>query len=330
VAAATRADVARRAGVSPALVSYALNGGPRSVSEDATARILDAVRELDYRPNRIARALRASRTQSIGMIMPDYTNPHFAELAQAVEAEAHQNGYMLVIGTADNEPAREKELFRTLVERQMDGLLLISANAFVDEQSFVQANLPVVLLDRAPHHSSASSVVVDNDLGAHLAVEHLLMHRRSRLACIAGPAQFLGVQDRAAGYLKALTAAGLSPARDAIHEQFSHAGGYAAMQALLSGPRPDGVFVMSDVQALGAIRACNEAGLQVGTDIALVSFDGTRAGDFSQPRLTTVDQGVNTIARTTIDLLLGQFSSETSTSHQSVQPTLRIGHSCGC
>lgn len=330
MAAATRADVARRAGVSPALVSYVLNGGPRRVSAEASARILAAIQELGYRPNRVARALRVARTQSIGMIMPDYRNPHFAELAQAVEAEAHENAYMLVIGTADNDPEREQDLLRSFVDRQVDGLVLISASASLNGQSFVHAGIPTVLLDRAHHQSGASSVVVDNTRGAALAVEHLLAHGRSRLACISGPAEFLGVQDRAAGYLAALGAAGVAAVPPPVREEFTHAGGYRAMQTLLAATRPDGVFVMSDVQALGAMRACDEAGLRVGADIAIVSFDGTQAGDFALPRLTTVDQRPAEIARATIRLLLDQFSSDPAISHRTIEPALRVGRSCGC
>ncbi|MET9021920.1 LacI family DNA-binding transcriptional regulator [Actinopolymorpha sp. NPDC004070] len=328
----TRADVARRAGVSPALVSYVLNSGPRPVSAENRRRVLQAIEELGYRPNRIARALRENRTHSIAMLVPDYVNPHFAELAQAVEDEAFANDYVLLIGTANNEVMRERSYLRSFVDRQVDGLLLISAASSPDIAQISEARIPVVLLDRAPKDSGFSTVVIDNKRASREAVEHLLGHGRRAPAYIGGPRELTAVAERDAGWREALEAAedtGLPPQ---VHTAFSPRGGYEAMKTLLLSPEViDSVFVASDAQAIGALRACSELGCRVPDDIALVAFDGTQAGVYTNPSLTSVVQGIEDIARVAIAELLQRIGQHDSPArHRVVEARLRIGGTCGC
>ena len=330
--AVTRADVARRAGVSPALVSYVLNSGPRPVSAPARQRVLQAVEELGYRPNRIARALRENRTHSIAMLIPDHVNPHFAELAQAVENEAFLRDYMLLIGTANNDIARERSYLRSFVDRQVDGLLLISAASSPDVELITDARIPVVLLDRAPHDSGFSTVTIDNQRAAREAVEHLLAHGRRAPACIAGPRELDAVEERVVGWRQALEASGIVDLPPLVHTTFSREAGYAAMKKLLQGPDTfDSVFIASDAQAIGAMRACDELGRAIPDDVALVAFDGTRAGAFTRPPLSSVEQGVPDIARAAVQELLERIRNNGSPArHQVLQPHLRIGGTCGC
>jgi LacI family transcriptional regulator len=327
----TRADVARAAGVSPALVSYVLNNGPRPVSAEARKRVLKAIDELKYRPNKIAQSLRGNRTHSIAMLMPDHLNPHFAELAQAVENESFTNDYMLMIGTANNDPTREQDYLHAFLDRQVDGLLLISATANPDVSRITDANIPVVLLDRAPPGSDFSTVVLDNRRAAHDAVQHLLQHGRERPLCISGPAEIEAVKQREAGWLDALEHAGVT-APPPVRSSLSREGGYTAMRTILaSDAQPDSLFTVSDAQAIGAIRACTDTGHQVPDQISIVSFDGTEAGLFTQPPLTSVDQPVAAIARSAIDTLLSQIRDNDRTAvHQVLQGHLRLGRSCGC
>ncbi|SDD24292.1 LacI family DNA-binding transcriptional regulator [Auraticoccus monumenti] len=328
----TRADVARAAGVSPALVSYVLNDGPRPVSADARARVLGAIDELGYRPNRIARALSQSRTNSIAMLMPDHENPHFAELAQAVEDEAFAADQVLMIGTTDNDPERERSYLRSFLDRQVDGLLLISAGGRPDLELITRARIPVVLLDRAPAGTDAfSTVVIDNAAAAELAVNHLLGHGRQHLVCLSGPPHIEAVKQREEGWRRALTAAG-RPVPEPRSGTFSREGGYRAMLALLAeGVEVDGIFTTSDAQGIGALRALTELGRRVPEDISVVSFDGTTAGRFTQPALTSVAQDVVTLARTALQTLRAQLEDgPREPVHRVLHPTLRLGGSCGC
>ncbi|WP_114559263.1 LacI family DNA-binding transcriptional regulator [Desertihabitans aurantiacus] len=330
--AVTRAEVARAAGVSPALVSYVLNDGPRPVSADARARVLEAIETLGYRPNRVARALRQSRTNSIAMLMPDHQNPHFAELAQAVEDEAFAADYVLMIGTTANDPERERSYLRSFLDRQVDGLLLISVGGRPDLDLITGASIPVVLLDRAPAGSDGfSTVVIDNARAAELAVQHLLGHGRRSLVCLSGPPHIEAVRQREQGWRRALSAAGC-PASPPRNGTFSRDGGYRAVQELLAeGVEVDGIFTTSDAQGIGALRALAEAGRRVPEDVAVVSFDGTQAGRYAQPVLTSVAQDVGTLARTAIATLRAQIEAgPTAPVHEVLVPALRIGASCGC
>lgn len=328
----TRADVARAAGVSPALVSYVLNDGPRPVSAEARARVLGAIEELGYRPNRIARALSQSRTNSIAMLMPDHENPHFAELAQAVEDEAFAADQVLVIGTTDNDPERERSYLRSFLDRQVDGLLLISAGSRPDLELITRARIPVVLLDRAPVGTDAfSTVVIDNAAAAELAVNHLLGHGRQHLVCLSGPPHIEAVKQREQGWRRALTAAG-RPVPEPRHGTFSREGGYRdTLQLLAEDTEVDGIFTTSDAQGIGAVRALVEQGRRVPEEIAVVSFDGTTAGRYTQPSLTSVAQDVATLARTAIQTLRAQIEDgPVEPVHLVLPPTLRLGGSCGC
>lgn len=327
---ATRADVAREAGVSPALVSYVLNDGPRPVSAQKRARVLQAVKDLGYRPNRIARSLRAARTNSIAMLMPDHVNPYYAELAEAVESEAFARDYMLMIGTDNNNRERARDFLQAFVDRHVDGLLLISAMSPPDVSIIHDEQIPIVVLNPL-HGSGFSSVTTDNRLGARIAVEHLLGHGRTRPVCISGLPEIIAVQDREAGWEDALEAANVEPLQAPTHGSFSRINGYEAMLSLLGGAeRPDAVFAASDAQAMGAILACEESGIRAGTDISVVSFDGTGAGHFNHPRLTAVDQDVHEIARQAVEVLLHRISDGGPVEHRVLEPALRVGASCGC
>ncbi|HLT61460.1 MAG TPA: substrate-binding domain-containing protein, partial [Microlunatus sp.] len=258
-------------------------------------------------------------------------NPHFGELAQAVEDEAFRNDYMLIIGTADNQTERESAYLRAFLDRQVDGLLLISAASDPDATMIAEIEIPVVLLDRAPEGTGFSSVVIDNRAAAEEAVGHLLDHGRRSPACLAGPAEIDAVVQRVAGWRDALARRGLT-APDPVHGAFSTEGGHTAMRAVLAAGTPvDSVFATSDAQAIGAIAACTEAGRRVPEDIAVVGFDGTRAGWFSQPPLTSVDQDVAALARTALETLLALIRRPSSGAvHRVLRPRLRIGRSCGC
>jgi len=332
--AVTRADVARTAGVSPAVVSYVLNNGPRPVSASARERVQEAVQVLGYRPNRLARALRANRSRSIGMLMPDHVNPHFAELAQAVEDEAFARDQVLLFGTTSNDAEHETTHLRALLDHQIDGLLLISSLQQPDTSGLEGAGMPTVLLDRAPAGSRDSTVAIDNRGAALTAVRHLLSHHRVRPAAILGPQGISAVLERRAGWDEALVEARLREVVAPEHEPFSREGGYAAASRLLrrpAGERPDALFVASDAQAIGAVRACLDLGLRVPEDVALVSIDGSSAGRFMAPSITSVVQDVAEIARVAVATLLERIEHPDGPAiHEVLEAELRLGESCGC
>lgn len=329
--------------MSPALVSYVLQGGPRPVSADARRRIEAAIAELGYRPNAIAQALRGGQTHTVGLLTPSPANPLLAELAEALEKEFFRHGVVLAIGITDSNPERERSYLRAFLDRQMDGLLLISVSYLENLPEVAAVGRPAVVVDTVPPdfsgYDQVSFVHTDNVLGATAVVEHLQGHGHRRIACVAGVSTNPMVRERVDAWRAAQLARGL-PADDrlVVEEEFSEAGGVRAGMALLGrdardpvSGRPTAVFVASDVQAFGVLAACHRLGLRVPEDVALGSFDGTRRAFYDWPSLTTYRQPIDEIARLTSEhLRAAALDPGRPTLQRAVPGFLVVGESCGC
>lgn len=191
--AVTRNDVARRARVSPGVVSYVLNDGPRPVAKETRKRVLDAVKELGYRPDGLARSLRIGRTRTLGLVLPDASNPFFAELARAIENAAYARGHAVMVCNSADDSTREHTYIQSLADRRIDGLILISATSSQDLSDVTGISIPVVALDRSPDESPISTIRSDNEHGAYLGATHLIGHGHRRIAFVGGTD--LGVTD---------------------------------------------------------------------------------------------------------------------------------------
>ena len=333
--AVTRADVARQAGVSTAVVSYVINEGPRNVAAPTRERVLEAIRELGYRPNVVAQALKTRRTKTIGLLVPDSANPYFAELARAIEDAASNHDYALLLANSANDRAREVAQVNALRDRQVDGLLLISTSSGLEFDSLMGGNTPIVLLDRAAPAVNFPSVVVDNRRGAYLGVSHLIQHQHRQIACLAGPSTVEAAVDRRRGWQQALEAADLCPDGLLYESDFSREGGYEAARGeiLTKANQPTAVFVSSDLQSTGVLRACYELRIRVPEDLAVVSFDGTVASKFTTPPLTAVQQDITEMASAALRLVLAEprAKPDLMTPPQEMVPSsLVIRQSCGC
>lgn len=312
----TRADVARHAGVSTAVVSYTLNDGVKKVSDATRARVLEAVRVLGYRPNAAARALKIGSTAQLGLVIPGVLNRFFAELADHAEREAAAHGLALVVTSARNGmPAA----LGHLASRQVDGVLVVGG---VDAAILAAAEIPVVLLDQVHAVDGVAGIGADRYGGARLAVEHLLGHGHRRVGFV-GPAS--GTDGRARGWADALAEAGAA-ADPLIESDFTRAGGYAAGRRLaaMSG-RPDAVFVASDDQSIGVLLALHEAGLSVPGDVAIVSFDGSQEAAYCWPPLTTAAQPLAEMVRLAVERVI-----DPSPGYVELPTRLVVRRSCGC
>ncbi|MFD4549533.1 substrate-binding domain-containing protein [Streptomyces sp. NPDC058466] len=279
---------ARRAGhprkkVSPSVVSYVLNQGPRPVAPATRERVLAAVRELGYRPKSAARALRLSHTMTLGLVVPDLANPFFAELAMSLEDHAWAAGYTLLVGNSAGSAERETTYIQTFLDRQVEGLLLSPAHRGQPWQArLARTGVPSVAVDHEARAASIFHVLVDNVCGAHQATEHLLRHGRRRIGCTAGQLGLRTTTDRVTGWRTALEAAGLRAgsgsggrtgwrpaAAPLLHGSYGRLEGYRAALALLAHDRlVDALFATSDVQAAGVLRAAHELGIRIPGDSA--------------------------------------------------------------
>lgn len=329
-----RADVARLAGTSPAVVSYVLNGGPRPVAPATRERVLAAVQQLGYRPNGIARSLRLNRTMTLGLVVPDTANPFFAELARAVEECAFDHNYTLLIGNSAEDDVRQTSYVRTFLERQVDGLFLVPAHGpLTCSAELMRAKTPWVVLDRhAPGVSGVPEVRVDNRAGARDATKHLVEHGHTRIGCIAGPADVLSAVDRVEGWREAMTEAGILPEHRLLRQgPFGRRAGYQAARDLLATTDITAVFVASDEQGFGVIRALAEAGIRCPGDLAVVSFDGIAAAAYATPALSTMAQPFAEIATIGMGLLRRRINGDSAGVDPAILPvTFRSGGSCGC
>jgi LacI family transcriptional regulator len=275
----TMRHVAERAEVSLKTVSRVINE-EASVAPQTAARVTEAIAELGFRRNDLARSLRrGSSSATVGLVIEDLANPFYSAVAQAVENVARPRGYMLITGSCEEDPERERELILALLRRRVDALLLVPAGTERD-QAWLANELgdetPVVFVDRPPHGIDADAVLVDNAGGAQTAVAHLVAHGHRRIACVADVPKLYTAAERIAGYRAALDAAGLPQDAELLRLGASEAGdAQAAVAELLALPDPPtAVFCGNNRVTVGALRA-----LRGREDVALVGFDDFELAD---------------------------------------------------
>jgi LacI family transcriptional regulator len=306
----TLSDIARDLKVSIVTVSKALRNQGR-ISDRTRNRVLKRAKELDYRPNLVARSLVTRRTYTIGLLLPDFTHPFFAEIAKAIAETVRPRGYHVIISYFEEDPALERIEADSLMSRRVDGLILASSQPPGRLDLFEPLRirkLPFVLIDRPISGIAASFVGVDNDAVGNLATTHLIAQGCRRIAHLRGPKIGLATK-RLNGYLAALRKNKLkAPPGYIVDAGFQDHTGYEAMKNLLKvTPVPDGVFCYNDPVAIGAMRAILEAGLNVPDDVAIVGAGNVHYSDALAVPLTTIDQKTREIGARAAELLLEQI-----------------------
>ena len=323
---ATRSDVAKLAGVSPAVVSYVVNGTKR-VAPATEERVRDAVAKLGYRANPSARALRLGSTEMLGMLTPTSMNPYFAQLAHEVEVAAARRGYLVITSSSDSSIATERVQLEQLAGRLVDGIFLCSTVSEPDLRGLDIAGIPIVMLNNSAGVPDRDSVGVDLLHGAHLAVEHLAGHGYEEIGIVIGGTTGDEEDGRETGWRESLDRLGLPPG-PIVRGSFTPEGGYDAMRRLIrSDAVPRALFVSSDQMGRGVLKAAHEANVRVPEDVAIVSFDGSLDAAYSWPTLTTVAQPLDEMAEAAVEALLGAPHERV---HRVVEAHLVIGRSCGC
>ncbi len=309
---ATIYDVARQAGVSAATVSRVVNGRA-SVDAALTARVQQAMRDLDYRPNALARNLRRQRTSIWAVIISDIGNPFFTSMVRGVEDVAQGAGYSVVLCNSDEDPAKEARYVAAALAEQMAGVIISSTGKAANVNRLIEAGTPVVAIDREVRGAAVDSVLVDNEHGAELAVEQLIAAGYQRIACISGPRRLPTAQQRQRGWAKALRAH-RRPATDDLvrYGDFRQEGGYQAMAALLDeGEQPDAVFVANNLMTVGAMECLVDRGIPVPDRMGVVGFDDIPWAHLVRPSLSTVVQPTYELGRTAALLLAERITEPT-------------------
>lgn len=326
----TLKDVAIFAGVSVTTVSNVVRDWPY-VAEETRVKVQNAIIELGYSPHPIAQGLRTGRTQVIGFIVPDLSNPYFSQMVSIVEDIAQERGYSVsVFNTHENEE-REAEAIRRVVSRWVDGLLISSVVRSRHTASLLHTiQIPIVAVDRIPDSFEGASCTLDNFRAAQLVMEHLANLGHQRIAYLSGPAGAQPARDRLEGYQRSLRARRLSYERiESSNIAWGSQDGYKSMQAIFTDKvLPTAVFASNDRMAIGASLAIHEHGLNVPDDISVVGVDDIEVSRYMNPPLTTVKQPLEQMARTGIDLLLKLINEETpSQAHMILAPSFQVRQS---
>jgi DNA-binding LacI/PurR family transcriptional regulator len=327
-------QIAAKAGVSLGTVSHVLNNSA-GVRQGLRKKVLDAVNALGYHPSELARGLRRDKTNMIGMIIPDVTNPFFPAVVRGAEDVAFANGYRLVLCNTDNDHSKELVHLQALRTYLPAGLIVIPSS-FSDlsaqAESYRKAGSAVVCVDRLPKHWNGDSVTVANEDGAYEATKYLIRLGHRRLAAITGPLHLTNAQQRLAGFQRAIKEAKLTIAPEYILEaSFDRAGGHGkASIALRMLPRPTAIVAANDMIALGVLQAIAQAGLRCPEDVSVMGFDNLDIAELTNPALASVHQPGYQMGATAARMLLDRVGGNNSAyQHAVLQTELKIRQSVG-
>jgi DNA-binding LacI/PurR family transcriptional regulator len=322
-------DVASHAGVSLATASRVASGVD-GVRPETRARVEEAMRDLLYVPPG-----GKSTTGAIGLLVPELANPIFPALAQAMEARATEAGLATILCNTRASAFREADYVHMLLDRRVDGMIFIAcemthlAGEHDHYARLLDEGARLVFVNGALDGLDVPCVSVDERHAGLLATRHLIALGHTRIGFVAGPADYLPTRLKAAGRVEALDKARLSPDGLVVHGEFTLEGGRASARALLARrDRPTAVICSSDVIAIAVLQVARELGLRVPADLSVVGFDGIEAATWVEPELTTIEQPIEEIASTAVDLLRTVIADPArSLPRVLLQPRLRAGGS---
>jgi len=327
----TMREVAALAGVAIKTVSRVVNEVP-TVDPAIVARVREAADKLGYRPNLTASSLRRGdgRTATIGMLVEDSANPFSAALSRTVENVARERGVLVLVGSLDEDPARERELARALIDRRVDGLVIVPAghdhSYLISEQ---RSGTCVVFVDREPSLLDADTVVSDNRQGALTAVNHLLKAGHRRIAYLGDRATIPTAAQRFDGYRHALEVAHIAYDDEIVrHTGASEESAIAATRQLLALPNPPtALFTSQNLVTIGAVRALRALGLQ--DTVAHLGFDDFPLADILSPGISVIAQDVEQLGRTAAEMLFRRLDGDQSPTRTVTVPTRLIERGSG-
>lgn len=325
-------DVARLAGVSVATVSAVMNGKGR-VSPELSVRVQEAIEKLDYRPDYTARSLRTRKTMTVGVIVPQFASPFFAEAIRGVEDAIRTEGYSILACDSSADPAREQRHLSTLLSGRVDGILLASADPHFASQWLARSRPPLVLFDRFPAGFRGTVVTTANEEAAFEATNHLIALGHKAIAIIAGPAETSTAIERVAGFRKAMGEAGLPVVEEYFKcGNFEPQGGYRSALELLQLPNPPtAIFSCNYEMTMGLERALSDLHIRCPEQVSILAYDDLVGGldGFSwammfSPKLTAVAQPSYEMGRVAAQLLLEKMHTHENNPENSDSQVMRL------
>lgn len=311
-------DVAKHLGVSTALVSYVINGKEKEarVSEKMVKKIREAVVKLNYQPNQIAKSLKSGKTNTIGLIVADISNPFFSNIARIIEDEARKKGYVVIIGSSDESAEKSQDLLNVFQNRQVDAFIIAPAENTEKQISTLQkTGLPVVLIDRYFPSVDVDSVHIDNFQAAFNAVEHLINNGRKKIGMMSYDTQLPHIQERKNGYKAALKAHGIrfkkEFVKEASYQNIEKDVAEKIKELLFPELKVDAFFFATNTLAVESLKKINQSGIKVPDDLAIIAFDESDAFDFFYCPLSYVNQSLQDMGKGAVELVIERLKDNT-------------------
>lgn len=304
-------EVAKQANVSIATVSRVLSK-PETVADETIKKVLEVIKNLNYQPNAAARQLRMAETTTILVVVPDITNTFFSNVLRGIEFVAHENGYQVLLGDANNNAEREKGYLNTLRQKKAAGMILLTAGIEANIVEEIASEYPVVLACEYLEGINVPTVSIDNVSGARKATEYLINLGHKKIGFISGPMNSVLGRDRLKGFYQAMAQYDLKVEPDLVQEgNFSYESGQNIMNKLLAySQMPTAVFAANDEMAFGAVNAIEKKGLTVPKDISVIGFDDIQFSSIFKPALSTISQPTFKIGTKAMELLIGLMTNQ--------------------
>nr|WP_306813105.1 LacI family DNA-binding transcriptional regulator [Paenibacillus soyae] len=319
---ATIYDIAKEAGVSIATVSHVINGKGK-ISKERREEIRGIMARMGYKPSMIASALTSKKTYALGLLVPDISNPFFAEIARAVEDEGQRHGYSVFICSTDNQDEKVERYAALLQQKKVDGVII--GTGMKDPSALeplLHDNVPIALLARELPSVNVPTVIVDDYAGGAAAAEHLIALGHRRLAVLAEQESISSSRERVRGFRQAAEAAGVTLDPALVRSSGMKDSKDRALELLQGENRPTAVFCCNDMLAIGALRAAKQAGLCIPQDCSIVGFDDTVLASVTD--LTTIAQPIERLGQTAVQLLLRHIGQPGERSERIVLPPVLV------
>ncbi|MBZ9607975.1 LacI family transcriptional regulator [Clostridium estertheticum] len=309
----TMKDIAEMAGVSKATVSMVMNKKDSSISDATRKRVLEIAKKMSYIPNSIARSLSTKKSGTIGIILPDITNPFFSEMARAIEDEAEGLEYNLIICNTDNDIDKEQKYIELLISKLIDGIIFMSGGKSNESITMLKNNnIPFVLVDRyIEGYKDDYGVFCLNKHGIKSGIKYLYEKRNRKIVFVKGRENLEVSKQRLEGYIEGMKNYGIYDEKYIFEGDFNVEGGVLATQKIISTfPNLDAIFYSNDMMALGGMKILLRNGYKIPRDISVVGFDNIRISEIIEPELTTIAQPIYKMGKKACSILIGVINGE--------------------
>jgi LacI family transcriptional regulator len=328
-------DIAKKVGVSTALVSYVISGKEKDkkVSAKVAQRIRQAAKDLKYQPNAIARSLRKGTTKTIGLVIADIANPFFGQLCRVIEDEAQNYDYVVIIGSSDEDHNKSELLINAMHQRQVDGFIIVPAENTIEQiQDIIQKKIPVVLVDRYFNELNTNYIVLDNYKATFNSTLYLIKSGYKSIAFMAYKSSLVHMMERIRGYFEAMSQSGLTDKINLIELKISNTQNIfenTLNKLLTSDKKIDAIIFANNMLSIAGLHYLHKQNIRIPEELAIIGFDGGDCFDLFYSPITYVKQPIEDIGKEAIRTLMDLIhDGSNKTSHIILNPELVIRNSC--